>query len=68
MPFEPCVELVVDKATGRLTDCFALDENGERGNRILITEARERYDVSGPGIVSIDIHTFRVKRTEEDSC
>lgn len=64
MPFDACIELVVDKNTGRLTDCFALDESGERSSRILITEARERYDVSGPGIVSVDIHTFRVKRTE----
>lgn len=59
MPFDAYIELVVDKYTGRLADCFALDESGERSNRIPITEARERFDVSGPGIVSFDIHVPR---------
>lgn len=65
MAFKPSIELVVDKSTGRLTNCFALDVAGARVAEIPITEARERYDVSGPGIVSLDIHTFHVKRTEE---
>lgn len=61
----PNIELVVDQYSGRLTNCFALDSTGGRAVEIPITEARERFDVTGPGVVSIDVHTFRVKRTEK---
>lgn len=69
MAYDPRIELVVDKSTGVLTRCYALDSNtGERVAELPIAEARERYDPSGPGLVSIDIHAFRVKRTEANAC
>lgn len=64
MAYDPSIELTEDKSTGRLTHCYVLDGNENRVAEIPITEARSRYDVSAPGIVSLDIHAFRVKRTE----
>lgn len=68
MAYDPRIELVVNKSTGRLINCYILDSNsGERVTELPITEAHERYDPSGPGLVSIDIHAFRVKRTEANA-
>ena len=68
MAYDPRIELVVDKSTGVLTRCYVLDANtGERLAELPITEARELYDPSGLGIVSINIHAFRVKRTEANA-
>lgn len=65
MTYAPRIELVVDKSTGRMIHCYVLDSNsGERVAELPITEAREQYDPAAPGIVSIDIHSFRVKRSE----
>jgi hypothetical protein len=61
MAYDPSIELVENKFTGHLTHCYALDDAENRVAKIPITEAY----VSGPGIVSLDIHAFRVKRTEE---
>ncbi len=62
--FDPNIELVIDKGTGCLVNCYALDKNGNRDRQLPIIGARESYNVSGPGIVSVDMHSFRVKRTE----
>lgn len=64
---DPSIELVIDKPNGRVKSCYILNEDGSRGADLPITAARERYGVSEPGIVSIDIHSFRVKRTEANA-
>lgn len=64
MDDKPSIEVTVQKPTGRLTHCFVLGDDGERVAELPITELRERFDPTGPGIVSIDLHSFRVKRTE----
>lgn len=61
----PSIELVVNKFTGTLLNCHVLNDAGARIVEIPITEAIERYDPNGPGKISIELHTFRVKRTEE---
>jgi hypothetical protein len=64
MEDKPIIEVMVHKSTGRLTHCFVLGDDGECVAALPITELRERFDPTGPGIVSIDLHSFRVKRTE----
>lgn len=61
---KPSIEITVHKPTGRLTHCYVLGDDGERIAELPVTEIREHFDVTGPGIVSIDLHSFRVKRTE----
>lgn len=61
---KPSIEVTVQKPTGHLTHCFVLGDDGQRVAELPITGLRERFDPSGPGIVSIDLHSFRVKRTE----
>jgi hypothetical protein len=48
---------------GHLSRCFVLGDDGERVAELPIAEFRERFTVDGIGVVSIDLHSFRVKRT-----
>lgn len=58
------MELVMHEKSGVLLHCFVLDQDGGRLAELPIVEAREAFRVRQPGVVSIDIHSFRVKRTK----
>lgn len=60
---EPSIELLIDEKSGRLVNCYALDVSENRLVQLPIILANERFLPNDPGVVSIDIHSFRVKRT-----
>lgn len=64
MPVKPSIEIVVND-NGVLRQCFAINEKGERVVELNVKEYREQFNPNEPGVSSIDIHTFRVKRTQE---
>ena len=63
---KPKIELVIHKPTGRLTNCFALDNEGNRAVQLPVLLSEARFEAGDLGKVRIDMLTLHVKRTEEE--
>lgn len=62
--YDPCIELVFNEQ-GIWVDAYALDGSGERAAQLPLAGVVETMEPNQPGVTSIQIHSFRVKRTTQ---
>lgn len=62
MEFEPSIEVV--KHNGILRGVYVLDKEGERLADLPLRSVKEVGDAGTMGIVTLELHSLRVKHTE----